>query len=153
MYLIHFFNGYLILLYRDMKSEKRSEYQKQYRKQYKSKRVSVTLSPDEYRLFSRYAKSENTKITTAVKQMALSQLQQQPHIPREIASELTTLRFAIHNIANNVNQMAHYSHTIRNMTMQDEHSLLAHLKQLNDVIESYTKGQLLQPDERSDHDH
>ncbi|ODS22869.1 hypothetical protein AB835_11755 [Candidatus Endobugula sertula] len=129
-------------------NEKRREYQQQYREKYKSqaKRVNLTFSQDEYRAFSRVAKAENekVKVTTYIKQLALAGLEQQAHIPEDIKAEFKTLRFAIHNIANNVNQMAHYSNTVRNMTMSDEKNLLQYLKQLDDVIQSYTEGRILE---------
>ena len=129
-------------------TEKRREYQQQYREQYKSqaKRVNLTFSQDEHRAFSRAAKAENEnmKVTTYIKQLALAGLEEQAHIPEEIKAELKTLRFAIHNIANNVNQIAHYSNTVRNMTMSDENNLLQYLKQLDDVIQSYTEGRILE---------
>ncbi|ODS23656.1 hypothetical protein AB835_07575 [Candidatus Endobugula sertula] len=107
--------------------------------------MNLTFSQDEHRSFSRAAKAENEKmkVTTYIKQLALAGLEQQAHIPEDIKAELKTLRFAIHNIANNVNQMAHYSNTVRNMTMSDENNLLQYLKQLDEVIQSYTEGRIL----------
>ena len=133
-------------------TEKRREYQQHYREQYKSqaKRVNLTFSQDEHRAFARAAKSENVKVTTYIKQLALAGLEEQAHIPEEIKAELKTLRFAIHNIANNVNQIAHYSNTVRNMTMSDENNLLQYLKQLDDVIQSYTEGRILEGGQRDD---
>ena len=133
-------------------TEKRREYQQHYREQYKSqaKRVNLTFSQDEHCAFARAAKSENVKVTTYIKQLALAGLEEQAHIPEEIKAELKTLRFAIHNIANNVNQIAHYSNTVRNMTMSDENNLLQYLKQLDDVIQSYTEGPILEGRQRDD---
>ena len=133
-------------------NEKRREYQQHYREQYKSqaKRVNLTFSQDEHRAFSRAAKAENVKVTSYIKQLALAGLEQQVRIPEEIKTELKTLRFAIHNIANNVNQIAHYSNTVRNMTMSDENNLLQYLKQLDDVIQSYTEGRILEGGQRDD---
>jgi len=133
-------------------NEKRREYQQHYREQYKSqaKRVNLTFSQDEHRAFSRAAKAENVKVTSYIKQLALAGLEQQVRIPEEIKTELKTLRFAIHNIANNVNQIAHYSNTVRNMTMSDENNLLQYLKQLDDVIQSYTEGRILEEGQRDD---
>jgi hypothetical protein len=102
--------------------------------------VNLTLTADEYRAFSRQAK--NTKTTTYVKKLALAGLHSQTLIPENLETELKTLRFAIRNIANNVNQMAHFSNTIRAMSVQDEHNLLQHLKQLEDAVIEYTKGQI-----------
>ena len=105
-------------------SEKRRKYQEQYKKQYsaKTKRVNITLTNDEYRDFLRQAK--NTKITTYIKQLALAGLHSQTVIPESLETELKTLCFAIRNIANNVNQIAHYSNTVRSISTQGEHNLL-----------------------------
>lgn len=122
--------------------EKRREYQKNYKNKYKekTKRVNLTLTNDEYRAFLRGAK--DTKITSHIKKLAISKLHLEINIPENIENELKTLRFAIRNIANNVNQIAHYSNTIRTISTQDENNLLQHLKQLEEAVELYTKGQI-----------
>ena len=134
-------------------NEKRRSYQKRYREQYKSqaKRVNLTFSKDEHHAFSRAAKKEGMKVTPYIKQLALAGLQQQAHVPAELKNELNTLRFAIHNIANNVNQIAHYSNTVHSMTASDENNLLQYLKQLEDAVRRYTEGRILSED--SEHDH
>lgn len=132
----------------------RTEYQKKYREEYKSraKRVNLTFTKEEYRAFSQSAKSENTKPTPYIKQLALAGLQQQPVFPEKVEEELRAFQFAIRNIGNNINQIAHYSNTIRNMTYADENNLLQHLKQLEEVVKSYTKGRILHSQNGS-HDH
>ncbi|MCW8932053.1 MAG: plasmid mobilization relaxosome protein MobC [Gammaproteobacteria bacterium] len=124
-------------------NDKRKAYQQDYREKYKSqaKRVNITLTNSEYRKFN-VAKADNEKVTAFVKNLALSALENQSHIPNDLKEELNTLRFAIRNIANNVNQIAHYSNTVRNMTISDENNILQHLKQLEDVIKEYTHGRL-----------
>jgi hypothetical protein len=126
--------------------ENRKEYLKQYKKRYQAKRVNLTLSQDEYRAFSRQAK--NTKVTTYVKKLALAGLHSQTLIPENLEAELKTVRFAIRNIANNINQLSHYSNIIRELSIQDEHNILEYLKQLEQVIEEYIKGQIT----KSSHD-
>ena len=130
-------------------TESRKAYQQRYREQYKSqiKRVNLTLSKDEYRAFSRVA--GNRKVTAFIKELALSALAGKAHMPASLEEELRTLRFAIRNIANNVNQMAHYSHTVRGMTAADENNLLQYLKHMEEAIQSYTEGRILE----SGHDH
>ena len=124
--------------------DKRKAYFKDYREKYKSqvKRVNLTLTRDEYKQFSQAAKTENENVTAFIKALALSSLENRSHMPNDLKQELATLRFAIRNIANNVNQIAHYSNTIRAMTMADENNILQYLKQLEDVIELYSEGQL-----------
>ncbi len=121
----------------------RREYYKQYRlaNKNRTKRVSLTLSKDEYRAFARASKGQ--KISPFIKACALSSLERQALIPDDIKEELSTLRFAIRNIANNVNQIAHHSNLVRGITSQDEHNLLNHIKQLEDLVMRYTEGRLL----------
>ncbi len=126
--------------------EKRKAYLKQYKKHYKAKRVNLTLSRDEYRDF--LAQAKNTKITTYVKRLALAGLHSQTMIPEHLETELKTLCFAIRNIANNVNQIAHYSNLVRTVSTANENNLLQHIKQLEKAVEEYTKGQINQ----SNHD-
>ncbi len=123
-------------------NEKRKEYLKQYQKHYKAKRVNLTLSDKEYQEFSRMAK--NTKIAAYIKSLAVAGLESQTLIPKNIEKELKTLNFAIRNIANNINQLTHYSNIIRELSIQDEHNLSQHLKQLDEVVSNYTKGQINQ---------
>lgn len=132
-------------------NDHRKKYQHNYRKSYKSKtkRVNLTLTNAEYRDFSREAKKSNTKPTTYIKSLALSGLKHQAVIPPNIETELKTLRFAIRNIANNVNQIAHYSNTVHNLTAEQEHGLLQHLKQLEEAVFQYTQGQIM----NTKHDH
>ena len=130
-------------------NEKRRIYQRQYREQYKShvKRVNLTLTQDEYQAFSLGAKG--IKPTTHIKQLALAGLKNQTLIPPNLEKELQTLRFALRNIANNVNHMAHHSHIVQGMTTTDENNLLQHLKQLEEAINTYTEGRILD----TPHDH
>lgn len=132
---LHFFMG----------SMDRKAYYKQYRKENKTrtKRVSLTLTKAEYAAFVRASKGR--KITPFVKACALSSLKQQALIPDDIQEELQTLRFAVLNIANNINQIAHHSNLVRNMAASDEHNLLSHIKQLDDLVKTYTEGRLLSP--------
>ena len=131
-------------------NEKRKAYQKRYQKHYQAKRVNLTLSPSEYREFARMAKNE--KMATYIKSLALAGLHGQVLIPENIEKELKTLRFAIRNIANNVNQIAHYSNTVRMVSTANENNLLQHIKQLEEAVEEYTKGQINKAHNQTTHD-
>ncbi len=122
-------------------SNARKTYHANYRKSYKGKRVNLTLTPAEYRLFS--DASGKLKVTTFIKQQALASVTNQTVIPDTIAEELKTLRFAIRNIANNVNQIAHHSNMVKQLTSAEENNLLAYIKQLEDVVQAYTENRLL----------
>jgi hypothetical protein len=118
----------------------RKEYLKNYQKHYKAKRVNLTLSETEYKSFKKMAKNE--KLATYIKRLALTGLENQTLIPDTIETELKTLNFAVRNIANNINQFAHYSNIINELSLQDEHNILEYLKQLDEVVKNYTKGQI-----------
>jgi len=136
-------------------SEDRQQYQKHYREKYKSqvKRVNLTFSNVEFRKLSSAAKKEKLKLTSYIKKLVMPGLEEQAHIPRDIADELKTLKFAVHNIANNVNQLTHYSHRIRELTSSEENNLLQHLKQLDESIKSYTEGRILDSSHQQNNDH
>ncbi|MCW8830902.1 MAG: hypothetical protein OQK32_05185, partial [Gammaproteobacteria bacterium] len=57
--------------------DNRKTYQRQYRETYKAqaKRVNLTLSKSEYRDFTRAANTDNTKITSFIKELALAGLE------------------------------------------------------------------------------
>ncbi len=136
-------------------SEQRQQYQKHYREKYKSqvKRVNLTFSNTEFRKLSSAAEKEKLKSTSYVKNLVMSGLENQANIPNDIIEELKTLRFAVHNIANNVNQLTHYSHRVRELTMSEENNLLQHLKQLDESIREYTKGRILESSHHKNNDH
>ena len=73
-------------------------------------------------------------------------------LPAQLQEELKTLTFAIRNIANNVNQIAHHSNIVHDLTLADENNLLQHLKQLEDVVQHYTQGRILES-QGAEHDH
>ncbi|MCB1736018.1 MAG: hypothetical protein H6981_14680 [Gammaproteobacteria bacterium] len=131
----------------------RKTYQRRYRQGYKgqAKRVNLTLSLAEHRAFARAANKEQKKLASYIKELAIAGLDAQAHIPEALQAELKTLRFAVLNIANNVNQIAHRSNTLRELSQSEENNLLGYLKQLDDVVRRYTAGRILShPD---DHDH
>lgn len=124
--------------------ETRAEYQKMYRKEYaaRHKRISITVSSDEYRALQHLAQREQERITTLVKELTFAGVSQQLATPKEMTDELRQLSFLIRNIANNVNQAAHHSNTIRQLV--DEQGLLNHIKQLEDTIQAYVQGRMRQ---------
>lgn len=128
-------------------SEDRKTYLKKYRQNYQAKRVNLTLSPLEYRAFSRAAKNE--KVTSYIKRLALDSLNERRPIPEELLEEIRTLKFAIRNIANNINQIAHHSNTFQTITQADENNLFQYLKQLEEVMQRYTEGRLME--DKDDH--
>lgn len=118
------------------------DYQKQYREDYakKHKRISITVDQNEYSALEHIARKEGIKVTSLVKHYAFAGLGQSLAVPKEIEQELKELRFLIRNIANNVNQAAHHSNTIKQLV--DENGLLEHIRQLEKSVKDYTEGRL-----------
>jgi hypothetical protein len=123
-------------------------YLENYRKDYKSriKRVSITLTVDEYKRFVRIADRDKQSVTTLVTGYALAALNRTDINPEPIARELAELKFLISNIANNVNQMARHSNTV--LAFVEEGALLAELERLQHAIETHTSNAV-----RAGHDH
>ncbi len=128
-----------------MPLEDRKSYQKQYKKKYaKSHRqISLSVTNTEYRDFQVLAKREKTKVSTLIKNMALAYSQQETLMPKAVLEELADLKYLIRNIANNVNQMAHYSNTVHSLV--EENEFLAEIQKLEKVVKDYTENRL-QPD-------
>jgi hypothetical protein len=103
-------------------------YLKNWRMEYeaRTKRVNLTLLPREYELM-------------------LAAIDDRPHIPQQIDATLADIRFLISNVANNINQMAHYSHIVRSFNEEDK--LLAELKRLQCGIEQFVRDGLRRPDD------
>ena len=120
----------------------RKSYQKQYKKEYaKSHRqISLSVTNTEYRDFQALAKREKTKVSTLIKNMALAYSQQETLMPKAVLEELADLKFLIRNIANNVNQMAHYSNTVHSLV--EENEFLAEIQKLEKVVKDYTESRL-----------
>ncbi len=125
-----------------MPPEDRKSYQKQYKKEYaKSHRqVSLSVTNTEYRDFQALAKREKTKVSTLIRNMALAYSQQETLMPKAILEELADLKYLIRNIANNVNQMAHYSNTVHSLV--EENEFVAEIQKLEKVVKDYTENRL-----------
>ena len=119
-------------------SDKRKIYNQEYGQ--RNKRVSVTFSNSEYKEIEKRAKSEGVKPTTLVKNMALAYHQQIQIMPEPIVEELKELRFLIRNVANNINQIAHYSNTIQRLA--DENGLLLEIQKMEKTINDFVDQKL-----------
>ncbi len=119
-------------------SDKRKIYNKEYGD--RIHRVSVTLTPSEYRELETRADAEGVKVTTLVKNMALAYHQGQAIMPEPIQRELQELRFLLRNVANNINQIAHHSNTIRHLA--DENGLLLEIAKMEQMIADFVNKKL-----------
>ncbi|MCG7549035.1 plasmid mobilization relaxosome protein MobC [Pseudoalteromonas sp. Of7M-16] len=113
--------------------QKRREYFKNYVDQ--RKRISISLCSADFRKVEYLAEKMEMKPTSFVGHLVQQKLGKNPTLAPEIHKELTELTYLIRNIANNVNQIAHRSNTLK--VMVDENALLMELKRLEDVIKGY----------------
>ena len=116
-----------------MVSEKRKRYLDEYID--KRKRVNISLSEDEFRKISYLAGLNNTKPTSFITQLVQHHLNKSPFISMQLQDEIKEMKFLLRNVANNINQIAHRSNTLK--VMVDERELLMELKKLEDGIASF----------------
>jgi hypothetical protein len=123
-------------------SDKRKLYNKEYKAEYKDRvhRVTVGFNKSEYEEIEQRAKKEGVKPTTLVRNMTLAYHQQTPIVPESIKEELQELRFLIRNVANNINQIAHYSNTIQRLA--DENGLLLEIQKMEKTINDFVAQKL-----------
>jgi Mg2+ and Co2+ transporter CorA len=103
------------------------------------RRMEIHFSDGEMKAFEARSKEENVKVGVLIKNMAIAYLRSETlPTPKElekigaIEKELIEISLYIRNIANNVNQIAHRSNTLK--VMVDEHEFLMHLKNLDDTL-------------------
>lgn len=114
-------------------SEKRKRYLDDYID--KRKRINISLSADEYSKISYLADLNNTKPTSFITQLVQHHLNKSPFISSQLQDEIKDMKFLLRNVANNINQIAHRSNTLK--VMVDERDLLMELKKLEDGIASF----------------
>ncbi|MCI5165521.1 MAG: plasmid mobilization relaxosome protein MobC [Candidatus Electrothrix sp. GM3_4] len=119
----------------------RKEYFKKYNqeKRKKLKDVHIYLTPEEYNFFERIAKKEGVKTTKIIKEMALSQAGKTFYLPQEKQEKLSEFVFLMRNLANNVNQIAKHSNTVKSLSAESENNLLSYLRELEDIVKNYVK--------------
>lgn len=117
----------------------RREYQKQYKEEYNKtvKRVNLTLTQTEYSYFKKIADREGVKVGKIIKTMALAQIGKTFYQPEEIQKKLDDLIFLIRNIANNLNQIARHSNTIK--IVLDENKVFTYIKNLEQSIKEHLR--------------
>jgi hypothetical protein len=123
-------------------SEHRKAYLKQYRQDYKkqAERWSVTLTKKEANLLRKRAEREGIKPNVLIKNLAFAYHQKETYVPEDIKEELRKVYFLFLGVANNINQMSHYSHTVR--TLVEENNFLMEIKKLEDMARDYFMDKL-----------
>ena len=74
--------------------------------------------------------------------MALAYMQQKTFVPKKIENELKEFTLLVRSVANNINQIAHHSNTVKHLV--DENAFLMEIKRLEDLVKDYTHNQLKQ---------
>lgn len=118
------------------------EYVKAYWKDYRQrvKRVYITLEREQFAVLEARAKAEGLKPTTYATRVIEAELSGSGLVPSVIQDDLKNLVFLIRTIANNVNQMAHYSNLVKGLV--NENDLLGELRKLEKAVQDYTLHRL-----------
>lgn len=111
----------------------RSEYFKNYKEQ--RKRINLSVSFSDYQKIEYLAQQMQLKPTSYTYQVLQEKLGKNPNLSPEIEKELKELKLLVRNIANNINQIAHRSNTLK--VMVEENALLMELKKLEDSVNEY----------------
>ena len=115
----------------------RQTYMEKYRKEYKERkrRVTVTMTPDEYELICLEATKAGKSVPETMKEMALRYKSTVPLVPQANQELAHELRLLVRNMANNINQIAHNMNLNRHL-YGPEANMHAHrvLKNLEDKL-------------------
>jgi hypothetical protein len=120
----------------------RKTYLKNYKKRYRAEVKHVMLSIDicVFKRIEKAAAKEGMKPTTFITDIALRNIAGQVYVPVELKVQLDRLEFLFRNVANNLNQIAHHTNTIKRAA--DERAVFAELTKLWHLVEDYTKKRL-----------
>jgi len=123
---------------------KKSEYLKKYREENKgkNKRVNVTLSLDEFKQLEKMAKAEKIKPTALLKKLAFSSIDKKLDFPLDVSVDFGDLVHILRGVANNINQMAKHSNTIKRVA--DESRLFSLLKAIEDENRKFLENKMNQ---------
>jgi hypothetical protein len=130
----------------------RKTYLKSYLKDYRSrcKCVNLVIPAADYKRLEAAARREGKRPTQLLVEIGLSHLDETVYVPAEIAAEMRTFVFLVRNIANNLNQIAHHTNTVRKAA--DAGHVFARLKELERRVEDYTTGRLKRRHDRQIHE-
>jgi hypothetical protein len=120
----------------------RQRYNKAYKAEYQARthRIAVTLTEAEYVAFTKQATAYGKKPTTLANELILTTTTGRAVTPEIVREELSELRFLLRNVANNLNQIAHHSNTIRRVV--DDNAVLAEVQKMEEAIYDFV-GQRL----------
>lgn len=99
--------------------------------------VKVRFADNEIKMLEKLSQREGVRKATLSRNIILKTLNSKLFLTNDIEQELKQLRYLLSNMANNINQMAHHSNTIKRV-VDDDQVLLAFLrieKTVNGFIE------------------
>ena len=99
------------------------------------KRINISLSAPDFEKISYLAELNQTKPTSYITDLVQHQLTKTPFIPKTLTDDIKEMKFLLRNIATNINQLSHYSNTLK--VVVDERGLLLELKKLEEGITAY----------------
>jgi hypothetical protein len=119
---------------------RQAEYLREYRKSYKAdhRRITITFTPEEYERIAQEAKAQNQPVATYLHDLTLSALDHIPILSLEDEEKARTFVHLIRGIANNLNQMARYSHTMRGTL--DEREIGYQLQYMEEAYRKFLEG-------------
>ena len=122
---------------------KDKEYHKKYREEYKDKvkYITVAIPVSMYEELEKLSEIEKIKISPLIRNMALAYMQQKTFVPKKIENELKEFTLLVRSVANNINQIAHHSNTVKHLV--DENAFLLEIKRLEDLVKDYTHNHQL----------
>lgn len=120
----------------------RTAYHKAYKAQYRAEKRSVTLtvSAADYDRLLKAAHSEGKRPTTLLHDLAFTAFDRSLYVPADLEAQLRELNRLMLNIANNVNQIAHWSNS--HAEAADYGRLRDHIRALHEAIQAYTQDRL-----------
>ena len=93
-----------------------------------------------HREFSAFAKKQKMSLSALMRESTDLQIRCSQLKSHRIEAELKELRFQISGIANNVNQMARHSNTVKQVT--DENAVFQKLHELEQLVTDFTNSRL-----------
>jgi len=85
----------------------------------RKKRIKCTLEVSQYQSLKKYAKQAGMKPATFLRAAVLAYMKQRQIMPKNITDHLPSLISFIRNIANNLNQIARHTNTLKKTTIYD----------------------------------
>lgn len=119
-------------------SSSTTEYMQTFRERQRQagvRRVSVTLSADEWAALHQHAAEHRERVTTHLKKCAFAHLHARYLVPPDLSERLDVLVATLRGIGNNLNQLARYSNEMR--AFLDHEEVRLQLRRLEGEIRAF----------------